>query len=162
MPVAWYIAPYKPRTGAQMPTRYCAMDDFTAQIFGDGGTWTESEVLGNRAIVKVRASAGTLTSINAAQGFVRLPKDALGTALSDLTSQQKTALRNQLTDAGYTLAEIQARFGSDLGAFTLGDVLRFMASRRLKPRYDTGTQTIVCDGDVQDCRSIDSVDSEVV
>lgn len=160
MPVAWFIAPYKRRPDRERPTRYCAMDDFTADILAAGGAWTETEVLGDRAIVKVRASVAVLTTL--AGVFRRLPKDALGTPLSDLTNGQKTALRNELTDAGYSLAELQARFGSDLGAHTLGDVLRFMASRRRKPRYDADTDTIVCDGVVENCRSPDHVDAEVV
>lgn len=157
MPIAFYIAPYKRRAGALTPTRYCAIDDFTAQV----DAWAESEVLGDRAVVKVRASATILSAINAEPGFIRLPKDALDNPLSDLSAGQKTALRNLLTDMGYTLAEIQARFGADLGTHTLGDVLRFMASRRLKPRYDQGADQIILDGPVQSCRSIDHVDAGV-
>lgn len=157
MPIAWFLVPYKRRVGMVPVTRYCAMDDFTASVTA----WTETEVLGDRAIVKVRALSGVLTTLNAEPGFVRLPKDALDDPLSDLTAGQKTALRDILTDMGYTLSEIQNRFGSDLGAYTLHDVLRFMASRRRKPRYDTGTDAIILDGEVQDCRSVEDVDSGV-
>lgn len=160
MPIAFYIAPYKRREG-QRAARYCAMDDFTDQIAASGGAWAESEVLGDRAVVKVRASAAVLSAINAAPGMVRIPKAALQGTLADLTAGQKTALRNLLTDMGYSLAEIQTRFGSDLSAFTLGDVLRFAASRRRKPRYDAQADTIVLDGEVMPCRTIDDVDAEV-
>lgn len=160
MAIAWFICPYKRRDSFR-PGRYCAMDDFTAAILADGGAWTETEILGNRAIVKVKASAATLTTIAGTAGFKRLPKAALNVSLSDLTTAQKNTLRNEALDQGYTLAEIQARFGNDLGAYTLGDVLRFMASRRRKPRYDAGTDTIVCDGVEVTPRPVDNVDTEV-
>jgi hypothetical protein len=41
-------------------------------------------------------------------------------------------------------------------------VLRFMATRRLKPRYDSLLDLIVLDGDEQDCRPVEDVDREVV
>lgn len=162
MPIGWFIAPYKRLlVGVRGPTRYCAMDDFTTLIWADGGDWTETEILGNRAVVKVRASSTTLTAINAAVGFTRLPKDALDIALSDLTNGQKQALRDEALDQGYTLSEIQDRFPNDLGSYTLGEVLRFMATRRRKPRYDQPSDTIILDGPVQGCRLVDDVDSGV-
>jgi hypothetical protein len=147
MPVAWYIAPYKRDDTADSPTRYCAMDDYTANILASGGKWTETEILGDRAIVKVRASVAVLQTLNGV--FKRLPKDLLDDSLSSLTTGQKNALRNEALDQGYTLAEIQARFGNDLGQYTL------------KPRYDIQNNLIVLDGDIQSCRSIESVDAEV-
>ena len=162
MSIGWYIVPYKRRTGEDRPTRYCAMDDHTAAILAAGGAWAETEVLGDRAIVKVRATPAILTQLNGIAGFIRLPKDILDDSLASLSSGAKTAIRNELQSAGYTLGEIQARFGSDLGQYTLRDVLQFFASRRLKPRYDAGTDTIILDGPVQVCRSVESVDGEVV
>lgn len=159
--IAWFIAPYKRRVGAFRPTRYCAMDDFTSLVRAKGGDWSESEVLGNRAIVKIRASAATITTIAATAGFKRLPKDLLTASLADLTTSQKNALKNEALDMGYTLAEIQARFPNDLGQYTLGDVLRFFATRRLKPRYDSATDSIILDGPVQECKTISQLDIEV-
>lgn len=157
----WFLVPYLRRTSMPRPERYCAMDDFSSAIKADGGEWTETEVLGNHAIVKVRASAATLQTINAAQGFTRLPKDRLDDALSDLTQQQRTALRDRIEALGYARAEWQAALGTDLGAVTLRQVLVFVASRRLKPRYDAGTDTIVLDGPVQACRPVADVDSRL-
>lgn len=162
MAIGWYVVPYKRRTGEDRPTRYCSMDDHTATIHAAGGAWAETEVLGNRAIVKVRATPAILTQLNGVAGFIRLPKDILDDSLASLSTGAKTAIRNELQSAGYTLGEIQARFGSDLGQYTLRDVLRFFASRRLKPRYDVGTDAIILDGAVQPCRDIESVDGEVV
>lgn len=164
MAIGWYIVPYKRLTGASlpMPTRYCAMGDHTATIHAAGGAWSEVEVLGNQAIVKVRATPAVLTQLNGVAGFRRLPKDLLDDSLASLSTGVKTAIRNELTSAGYTLAEVQARFGSDIGQYTLRDVLNFFASRRLKPRYDAGTDTIILDGAEQDCKDIDELDGEVV
>ncbi len=161
MAIGWYIVPYKRRLSETFAARYCEMDDHTVTIKAVGGAWTETEVLGNQAIVKVRATAAVLTLLSEVAGFRRLPKDALDDPLSSLSNAAKTAIRNELLDAGYTLAEIQARFGSDLGQYTLRDVLRFFASRRLKPRYDSESDTIILDGPIQPCRDIDSVNGEV-
>jgi len=161
MAIAWFLCPYKRVAGSKHPARYCGMDDYTATILADGGTWAETEVLGSQAIVKVRAGAATLTTIADATGFVRLPVERLDDPLSSLSSAAKTAIRNKVISLGYTAAELTARFGSDLGAYTLGDLLRFVATRRLKPRYDAVNDVIICDGATQPVRSIESVDAEV-
>lgn len=64
--ISWYIVPYKIVESTPRNTRYCAMDDYTSVIYGEGGQWTETEVLGNRAIVKVRASETALTTLDGA------------------------------------------------------------------------------------------------
>ena len=94
-------------------------------------------------------------------GFKRLPKDLLNSPLSDLTSNQKQKLKDEILDMGYLLSEFSERFENDLGTYTLRDVLKFMAKRRLKPRYDSGSDTIILDGAVQPVRSLESVDKEV-
>jgi len=166
--IAWFIAPYKRlpnkvRNGRIIPRRYCAMDDFTAQITADGGSWREIEVLGDKAIVKVSAAVSTIATINGTAGFVLLTgKVKLTDTLSDLTAGQKTALRNLVLSLGYTAQEISNRLGSDLGAVTLGDVLRFIASRRVKPRYDEATDTIVFDtGITVTPDDVQTIDKEV-
>lgn len=161
--MAWFLAPYKRRLigSATRVMRYCAMDDFTPQITADGGAWTETEVLGNHAIVKVRASAATLSTINAAAGFVRLPKDALDSVLTDLTLAQKTALRDKIEELGYPRAEWQADLGADLSLVTMRDILVFLTKRRREARYDPATDTIVCDGPLGSVRPLESVDAEV-
>jgi hypothetical protein len=162
MPIAWFICPYKrgPNIGLG-PSRYCAMDDFTNQIITDGGTWSETEILGNHAIVKVRASDVTLTKIADGQGFVRMPKAVLTEPLSDLGATAKTSIRNKLTALGYSLSEVRNALGDDLGSKTLADVLRFAAKRRLKPRYDKDTDTIILDGPEHPVRPIEDVDKAV-
>lgn len=162
MAIGWYLCPYKRDLTSDRPRRYCAMDDFTTQIFSEGGRWTESECLGDHAVVKVRASAATLAIINATPGFVRLPVDVLDNSLSSLTNAQKTAITNKLQDLGYPLSEIRADLGNNIGNKTLRSVLMFALKRRLKPRYDQATDTIICDGIVQACRPLVEVDTEVI
>lgn len=162
MAIGWYIAEYKRREEVPLstPKRYCAMDDYTAQIYGDGGQWTESEVLGNRAVVKVRAEAATLAILDSV--FMRLPKDDLDAPLADLSNGGKMAIDAELLDMGYSASEIDKTLGADIRNKVLGDVLAFMTKRRLKPRYDTEKDEIILDGPVQACRLINSVDTEVV
>jgi hypothetical protein len=159
MPVGWYIVPYKRREGQGIPTRYPAIDDYTAQIHAAGGQWAETEVLGNRCLVKVRASAAVLNKLDGI--YKRLPKDRLNDSLADLPPAVKSAIRDELLDMGYSLAELQERFGDDLSIYTLRDVLRFAARRRLKPRWDREVDQIMLDGEEQHCRSVKSVDKEV-
>ncbi len=156
LPVSWFLAPYK--TGSSPYIRVCGMNDFTADILSDGGQWKETEILGNWCLVKVKASAVTLTTI--AGTYRRIPASKLDDPLISLTNAQKIALRNMATDAGYTLTEMQDALG-DLSTATLADLLRFLATRRVTPRYDAATQTIIFDGPVRPCRSIDAIDKEL-
>jgi len=156
LPGSWFIAPYK--TAGVPHIRYCGMDDFSSIILADGGQWREVEILGNWCLVKVKASAGTLTTI--AGTYRRIPASKMDDPFSSLTNAQKTALRNMATDAGYTLAEIQAALG-DLSTATLGDLLRFLATRRITPRFDAVSRTIIFDGPARPCRSIDDLDKEL-
>lgn len=158
--MAWFLCLYKLRS-VFTNRRYCAMDDFTAQILADGGDWRETEVLGNAAVVKVRASAATLSTINATAGFTRIPVDRLDDPLSSLTSTQRSAIKNKVLALGYTQPELTDALGSDLSLITLGQLLRFIATRRLKPRYDVVTDTIVLDGPIQPCLPIEQVDGVV-
>ena len=161
MPIGWFIAPYKRRpTTGPVPTRYCAMDDFTSQIVADGGAWSESEVLGDCAIVKVRASSQTLSDIASAQGVTRIPLQILDDPLSSLTNAQRNAIRNRILAMGYTTAEINAAL-PNLANVTLGQVLRFAATRRLRPRYDRASDTIVLDGQVETPRPVADLDAAV-
>lgn len=162
MAIAWFICPYRRVVGADHPTRYCAMDNYTAQIVADGGVWAETEVLGGVALVKVRASDETLDTIAADVSITRIPAVwRLTDTLSSLTAGQKNAILNKVQALGYSLVEIQTRFPDDIGTYTLGDVLRFVASRRLRPHYDVDTDTIICDGSSQPVTPIEKIDEKV-
>lgn len=151
--IAWYIVPYKRDVGIATPARYCAIQDHTP--LGVGRAWTESEVLGDRAIVKVRAPAEMLAVLDGV--YRRLPKNRLDDSLADVSVEGKRALVDEMADMGYSPAEIGAGLPADLGACTLGDVLRFMATRRRKPRWNRGSDEIVLDGEVQACRPVDEL-----
>jgi hypothetical protein len=158
--VAWFIAPYVRITIGNLPGvhRGCAVRQFHDQIKADGGKWRAAEVLGNKCLVKVSASAATLQTI--AASYTRIPASRLDDPLSTLTNAQRTAIRQVILDAGYTVAEVNARF-PNLANNTLGDALRFLASRRLTPRYDQSTDTIILDGAVQSTINIDTLDGVV-
>ena len=160
MAVAWFIIPYKRDTNV-LATRYPAIDDHTVEIESYGGRWSETEVLGNYCIVKVRAPVAVLNALAAIDGYRRLPKDRLDDPLSDLSVQVLKAIKTVLGDMGYPAAEIRERFGNDLSIYTLRDVLKFATRRRLKPRYNAGTGEIILDGTVKPLKPLELFDTEV-
>jgi hypothetical protein len=166
MAIGWFICPYIRQDRNGRVTRYCAMDNYTAAIAADGGRWSEIEVLGNMALVKVNASATTLTTIGAAAGFMRvLSKISLSDPLSDLTTAQRTAILNKLQALGYTAQEISSALGGTLANWrtkTFGDLLRFVTTRRIPPRYDSVLDQVVFDLAAVPCsRSVSEVDGVV-
>lgn len=125
-----------------------------ASLEAEGAKVEYFEVLGDNAIVFVNARNAVLNTINALPGVFQLPTRSLGTTLSDLTANQKTALRNKVQALGYTAQEIQDRFGNDIGQYTFREVLRFLLTRRRLPRYDDVLQDVVLDGDVLDLTNV--------
>jgi hypothetical protein len=162
MPKAFFICAMKtkPKQGSAEPGRYCAMDDLTPLIRGVHGAWAEAEFLGKRALVKVLATQAVLDAIAATPGFRRIPLSVLDDPLSSLTLAQRLALRNELTDAGYTLAELNAAI-PDLANATLRDVLRFALRRRRRCRWDQATQAFIFDGAVVTCKPLQQLNGEV-
>lgn len=164
----WFLVPYKrdsdKPSDPPLPRRYSAMRDALALILADGGRFHCVEILDagiGRAIVKVvGVTAGTISAITAMPGVVRIPRDLFNDPLSALTNAQRNQIRNQILACGYTTAEVNARF-LNLANNTVADVLRFMATRRRLPRYDQGTDAIVCDGAIVTCDSVDSVDEVI-
>lgn len=135
------------------------MDDFTNQIYAAGGRWAETEVLGNKAIVKVNAPDALIPTLDST--FTRFPKDSLNDSLASLSTAQKNALKNFIQNLGYTAQEIQDDLGLDIGTETLRDVLVFIAKRRLAPVWNATNLDFDCIGTEFSCRSIDSVEQEV-
>ena len=169
MTIAWFLCSYKRKTGNRIfPTRVCAMNDFTPDIISEGGAWSETEVLGDQALVKVRASDTLLTTI-ADAGHLNLTKFLakmnLADSLSDLTNANRNVIENRLRQNGYTQSEIDAALGSNLTAWrarTFGDLLNLIAAKRLEPRYDSANDLIICDGTARACKPVSKVDKEVV
>lgn len=162
MATSWFLCEFKRDTSRPYPVRYCAVHDFRSQIEADGGDFAFVEVLGNHAIAKVRAEESTLAAVASAKGFQRIPLTLLTSPLSDLSSAQRNTIRNKIESLGYDTSEIVADLGSDIGSKTLGDVLRFIAKRRVKPRYDSNADDFVFDGAEQPTVPIDFVDGKVV
>lgn len=147
MATSWFITPVNRRDVAGRATIYIAMDDFTEQIRADSGDWNGIYVgpLHNRALCKVKASSSTLAAIAATPDYLRIPIANLDTTLASLTSAQRTAIRSALANMGYRAADVTATFPS-LGAVTLRQVLRFIASERSAIRYDVATDSYIADG----------------
>lgn len=164
MAIGWYIAPYNitTRDVSSFPNnvRYCAMKDYNNIIRADGGTWSETEVLGDRAVVKVRASSLTLSILDGV--FTRMPKDEIEDSLAAVSIADKAVLKVEGLDMGYTNTEWEKDFPNNLGTYQLKDVLNFYTKRRLKPRYDYVAKTIKVDGIEQKCKSIEAVDAKVI
>ena len=160
MPIGWYIVPYnRLPDDMPMPGRYCAMKDHI-QFSGQGAeVWTETEVLGNHAIVKVRAEQATLQTLN--QAFERMPVDDLLDDLDELPPSALNRLRSVLRGLGYSNQELNEALPGNWGQYTLGEILEVAASYRLKPRYDAAADLVILDGPQQPCRSVESVDMEI-
>ena len=161
MPVAWFIVPEVRVALNGHPSRSCLLNEHTDAIRADGGDWTHEEALGSRHVCKVRASVTTLQTIAGRPGVRRLPKDRIDDPLSDLSAAQKRTLRDWIEECGYPRAEWQSDLGTDLGARTLRDVLRFILKRRFQPRYVEATDTIILDGAPEVPRSIEDINAEV-
>jgi hypothetical protein len=157
---AWFVCPYKSVPGMSN-ARYCAMDEFTPEIQSTGGSWSESECLGNHAVVKVTAPDSLLDNIRAAEGFVELPIEFLWKPLSGMPMMQQYVLIGKAQELGYSIEEIQTHFPNDLGTYTLRDMLNFILTRRYDPAWDEATQSIVFTSTVRSCKSADALDAEV-
>lgn len=165
MALAWFVCQYEIMAPPHNFRRFCAMNDFNTQIQADGGAFAESEVLGGYALVKVRASSTTLTTIGNTANFFRIPNWVnLTDTLGSLTTTQRNAIQTRILAMGYTQAEINAALGSTLSAWrtiTLGQVLRFITTRRLLSRWDAVQQQFVLDGPAVPCEPVANIDTQV-
>jgi hypothetical protein len=127
VPVGWFIAPYDRAPGTQGRVVWYRINRVALNF--PGVRWIEAEQ-NAFAVVKVVSDAATLQAINALPGVVGIPGSRLNDPLSSLTAGQKTAIQNQLNAMGYTNQQIVNALGNDLGAVTIGQVLRFAVSRR--------------------------------
>lgn len=59
----WFCVPYSPHP-RRARARYVAIDDQTPEIFGCGGAWSESEIAGDRAVVRVRSTSAMLSNLS--------------------------------------------------------------------------------------------------
>lgn len=162
MPVGWFLAPYvREAQASPRIVRYCIVGDVLEDIRAAGGDAAWTEVLGQHAIVKVKASDSLLTQVASLAGVTRIPAGRLDDPLSTLSTAQKNAIGTKVRSLGYTMAELQTRFPNDLGTYTLRDLLKFIATRRRKVRYDKATDSIIDDGVEQPVRPVEDVDADV-
>ena len=65
MPTAWFLVPYRVDHRMNSPARTLAFnnDELHHEITSVGGEWSEAEINGNQAIVRVRASSSMLATI---------------------------------------------------------------------------------------------------
>lgn len=163
MPVGWFIAKYNVVVNYPafpLATRTSPIDE--AQLDTNGARYRTVE-LTNRLIYKIVASNAVLNAVANLANVKRLPTDLLDNSLSDLTANQRQAIRDELTDQGYSLAEINAQF-PNLANATLRQVLRYMARTRTLPKFDIPTLSVVASDkpeDVRPCESVDAVDAAV-
>jgi hypothetical protein len=86
----------------------------------------------------------------------------IGTTLGGVVAgEQQGVLIGKAISLGYSIQELQTHFPNDLGTYTLRDMLNFILTRRLDPRWDPVTQTIILDGTTRSCKSADQLDREV-
>lgn len=78
--IAWLLVPYVHRLDVLRPWRYCAMDEHTAELQAEGGDWAESEINGDRAVVRVRAHSRTIDALRLK--FPLLSETEAGVAVS--------------------------------------------------------------------------------
>ena len=142
--IGWFICQYR-QDAIRKRLLKIPMNDFNAQIRADGGMWDSIEIPNGRVLVKVRASAATLSAIAGTAGFSRVPLERLDDSLSALTAQQRTAIRGELSDAGFTNQEINSAI-PNLASATVRDVFSLLSSRRITRRYDPVTETHFFDG----------------
>lgn len=163
MAAAWFIAKYNVVVNYPAfpyATRTSAIDE--AQLAANGARWKSIE-LTNRLIYKIVASNAVLNAVANLPNVKRLPTDLLDNPLSDLTANQRQAIRDELVDQGYSLAEINAQF-PNLANATLRQALKFMARTRTLPAFDIPTLSVVVSDkpeDVRDCDSVDDVEVSV-
>ena len=159
MPVAFYIVPIvrinPPRNGL-LADREIALNIDFPQL---SGQWDGLETLGNKAIIKINAITSDLLQLNAA--YTRILLSRLDEPISSLSATNRTALRNQILDMGYTLQELNEKFPDGIANYTLKDALKFMLTRRIKPRWDETTDEIIYDGVSVPCGNIDDLDRRI-
>jgi hypothetical protein len=169
VPAQWFFVPFLRRDDDDHG-RYCMVDDFTPRVVADGGSWLNFECGGGPGTSFLCGASGvkvggvtqaTLDAITAAPNTTPIPTSLieLGTSLSVLTNQQRTALQKTLANSlGYSDAEVTAWLaGQTLSQKTYGQLLDFLATRWYTPVFDpAGTQVgyqgrtyqgvVACDG----------------
>jgi hypothetical protein len=160
MPAQWIAVPFVRRDLPYAPSRYCGVDDFTAQIQADGGTWDSFECGGGPGtdyilgvcFAKVGGvTTATLALVAGLANALAIPTKLLelNTSMSVTTNAEKAFIRDQVgRRLGYSDQEIADWLGVAVGASTAqkntalnaktyGQFLDFLATRWFTPVFDS-------------------------
>jgi len=151
MSTRWYLSPFvRDVTDITKPVRYCQINDQSGVIQKAGGViFQDIEISGNHGLVFIAAPLDVHTTL--ASSFVPLPNLGLADKFGDvLNASDRTGLFDKLRMLTYSSEEITSRLRTvDLSTVRFGEYLNFMRTRRLKPRYDKATDSIILDGPAQ-------------
>jgi hypothetical protein len=147
----WFLVPYHlwaVRRGR--PVVAVALQELSPRIYGEGGFWRETQVLGGHAIVVVgRASDETLGLVESTPGVVPFPRVPLDARIGDATTAaDRRALADVVRGLGYTRAELLELLGDDatVARRRLLEVLAAIARRRRTYTYDARSGAVSWDG----------------
>ena len=150
--VGWFICRYNHRFNPfKWPNHYSAriaMDEHTVEIAEHGGAWGGIQAFGGFAVCKVVATPAVLNAIAALDGFWRIPLDRLDDPLSTLPSKYLTQINQLLQSMGFTVQEIEDKFGVDWENVLIRTVLRFMISRWRQWRWNADLERLEWDGTI--------------
>lgn len=166
MPIAWFLCPRVRLRDVPAPRvrTTCVLNDHLARIEADGGAWDGAVVLGGFDLCKVRASDATIAFLSSQPDILYLLGDTPLDTQMALKQQEYNVVNTRLKTQGYSQAEIDAALGSSVSAWnthTYRDLLNFISSRRLKPRYDSATDTVFWDGVEQPVTPPDVADERI-
>lgn len=150
MPVAWFVAQLQP--DPDKPTRMVSATDqpkYLDAIRADGGKLGYKDILGASVVGGVQASGPTLQLMNVDPLITPFAGvNNLSDSLAQLTDPQWTAYRNKAISLGYSAAEWDAAFPLTRDNYILKDVIRFLLKRRISPRWDVPSSSVIYDGPV--------------
>lgn len=144
----WFLCKYlqDPTLPRVPPAFYPAFALYNEDIQREGGTWKMEHVGNIWCLIKARISDTLAQTIGLDINCRRIPMNILDRPLSDLNNAQRNGLRDLAVEMGYTLEEIRSALGNNLANVTLRQLLRFLASRRIKARWDAASSQLVFDG----------------
>lgn len=150
MATYWWICRYVKAMGefGRPFVRVSAFESYHDDLTKEGAKWRYEEIAGNRCLVRAEMSDALAQTIALDVNCLPLPLKRLDQTLGELSPQARSTLQDLAVEMGYSLTEIRNRLGNNVATVTLGQLLRFLASRRIKPRYSDDKTDVVFDGPV--------------
>lgn len=166
MATYWWICRYVKAMGefGRPFVRVSAFESYHDDLTKEGAKWRYEEIAGNRCLVRAEMSGALAQTIALDVNCLPLPLKRLDQTLGELSLAARNTLRDIAVEMGYSLTEIRDRLGNNLASVTLGQLLRFLASRRIKPQYNADKTDVVFDGPVIQLKAslVDDLESKVV